>query len=177
MLTEPSRLPLAILPASASRNVDLPAPLGPRIAVTCPRSAWPEMSLSRYTSFLTLTPSFFCFLMTLYDSSLNSNPCPGKFITFSPGTGTGRAGTWPPPPPPPRCFCWWWCWCCPPRALSGASRKLSRLFIRSVRRAGISAAAAAALRASPARSTAWLAYVSARSTRWLAAGLSARSVR
>ncbi|TVU42242.1 hypothetical protein EJB05_08636, partial [Eragrostis curvula] len=66
ILTDPSRLPLAILPASASRNVDLPAPLGPRMAVTCPRSAWPEMSLS---------------------SSLNSSPCPGKLVNFWPGAG------------------------------------------------------------------------------------------
>uniref|UniRef100_A0A0D9XDH8 Uncharacterized protein n=1 Tax=Leersia perrieri TaxID=77586 RepID=A0A0D9XDH8_9ORYZ len=59
---KPSRLPLAMRPARASRKVDLPAPLGPRIAVTWPRSAWPEMSFS--------------------------SPCPGNLVTFTPAPGT-----------------------------------------------------------------------------------------
>uniref|UniRef100_A0A0D9XDI0 Uncharacterized protein n=1 Tax=Leersia perrieri TaxID=77586 RepID=A0A0D9XDI0_9ORYZ len=114
MPSEPSRLPLAMRPARASRKVDLPAPLGPRIAVTWPRSAWPEMSFSRYTSFFVFTPSFFVFFITLYDRFLNSSPCPGNLVTFTPAPGTP-----------------------PPRFASVASRRLSRLsFLSVVRRGG-----------------------------------------
>lgn len=44
--TLPFRLPPAILPASPSRSVDLPAPLGPITAVIHPLGAYPDVKMS-----------------------------------------------------------------------------------------------------------------------------------
>jgi len=79
--TLPFRLPLAILPASPSRNVDLPAPLGPITAVTHPFGAYPVIRCSKSTSCVTHFPSTFCFFVTVYVRPENSSP-PVKFGTF-----------------------------------------------------------------------------------------------
>jgi len=84
--TDPSRLPFAIRPAMASRNVDFPAPLGPMIAMISPLIACPEISFRRYASLVIHTPSFFCFFMTLYDRFLNSRPFPGIIFRGSGAT-------------------------------------------------------------------------------------------
>lgn len=101
--TRPSRL--AMRPASASRNVDLPAPLGPMTAVTQPLGAYPVISCSRSASFFSHSPPApRCFLTTVYVRLVNSSP-PVKPNRPTPAGFSGGGGAmlitvsrrWPPP--------------------------------------------------------------------------------